>query len=45
MMVVLSNDRPKGREAAILLKYEKTDISGQIAQDIESFSYICKELY
>lgn len=38
-MVILSNDRPKGRKAAILLKYEKTDISGQIAQDIESFSY------
>lgn len=38
-MVILNNERPTGREAAILLKYEKTDISSQIAPDIESFSY------
>lgn len=31
--------RPKGREATILLKYGKTDISAEIAKDVESFRY------
>lgn len=38
-MMVLTTARPKGREASILLKYEKTDISARIESDVESFRY------
>ena len=36
-MMVLTAARPKGRQAAVLLTYEKTDISEEIAPDLESF--------
>ena len=39
MSMVLTVARPKGRQATILLKYEKTDVSAEIAPDIESFRY------
>ena len=38
-MMVLTAARPKGRQAAVLLTYEKTDISEEIAPDLESFKY------
>ena len=38
-MMVLTAVRPKGRQAAVLLTYEKTDISEEIAPDLESFKY------
>lgn len=38
-MMVLTAARPKGRQAAVLLTYEKTDISEEIASDLESFKY------
>lgn len=37
--MVLTAVRPKGREAAILLKYDKTDITARIENDVESFHY------
>ena len=37
--MVLTAARPKGRQAAVLLTYEKTDISEEIAPDLESFKY------
>lgn len=37
--MLLTAARPKGRQAAILLKYENKDISAEIAPDIESFRY------
>ena len=37
--MVLTAVRPKGREAAIRLKYEKTDITARIENDVESFHY------
>lgn len=37
--MLLTAARPKGRQAAILLKYENKDISAEIAHDIESFRY------
>lgn len=38
-MMVLTAARPKGRQAAVLLTYEKTDVSEEIAPDLESFKY------
>ena len=38
-MMVLTAARPKGRQAAVLLTYEKTDISEEIAPNLESFKY------
>ena len=38
-MMVLTAARPKGRQATVLLTYEKTDISAEIAPDLESFKY------
>ena len=37
--MLLTAARPKGRQAAILLKYENEDISEEIAPDVESFRY------
>lgn len=37
--MVLTAVRPKGREAAIRLEYEKTDITDRIENDVESFHY------
>ena len=37
--MLLTAARPKGRQAAILLKYENKDISEEIAPDVESFRY------
>ena len=37
--MVLTAVRPKGREAEIRLKYEKTDITARIENDVESFHY------
>ncbi len=38
-MVIVTASRPRGRKASILLKYEKSDISSEIAPDLESFKY------